>query len=102
MRRLLPILRAEKVDLYACGHDHHLELVGGKPLMLVSGAGSRPIPAVAIRPSTLYPNDPKRALGFAVVELTATSMTISFHAADGKQLWSAAAATKAAASRRTP
>jgi len=87
MRRLLPVLRAEKVDLYACGHDHHLELVGSRPLMLISGAGSQPIPAVAIRLSTLYPKDARRMLGFAVLELTATSMTISFHGADGKELW---------------
>jgi 3',5'-cyclic AMP phosphodiesterase CpdA len=84
MARLLPVLRTSKVDLYICGHDHHLELVAGRPRMLVSGAGSDPIPPVALHPSTLYPADAKRQGGFAVVELTATQMTITFYGMDGR------------------
>src|ERR1051325_5052974 len=82
--RPLPVLRTSKVDLYICGHDHHLELVAGRPRMLVSGAGSDPIPPVALHPSTLYPADAKRQGGFAVVELTATQMTITFYGMDGR------------------
>ncbi|HEV7923669.1 MAG TPA: metallophosphoesterase [Thermoanaerobaculia bacterium] len=86
MARLLPALRRSRVDLYICGHDHHLELVAGRPRMLVSGAGSDPIPPMALHPSTLYPADAKRVGGFAVLELTATRMTITFYGMDGKPL----------------
>ncbi|HMC23071.1 MAG TPA: hypothetical protein VKL19_14560 [Thermoanaerobaculia bacterium] len=47
MRALLPLLesRTQGADLYVCGHDHDLELIGdrtghARPLFLISGAGS--------------------------------------------------------------
>jgi acid phosphatase len=85
MSRLLPVLRKSNVDLYICGHDHHLELIAGRPRMLVSGAASAPIPPVALHPSTLYPADARREGGFAVVELTATRMTVVFYGMDGAE-----------------
>lgn len=85
MQRLLPFLRRERVDLYVCGHDHHLELLEGKPRMLISGAGSAPVPALALRPNTLYPPTIRKALGFAVLALDAKSMTIRFYDGDGRE-----------------
>ena len=84
MQRLLPFLRREKVDLYVCGHDHHMELLEGKPRMLISGAGSTPVPALALRPNTLYPSTIRKALGFAVLALDPKSMTIRFYEGDGR------------------
>lgn len=84
LQRLVPFLRREKVDLWVCGHDHHLELVDGKPRMLISGAGSQPVPALALHPSTLYPSTIRRTLGFAVLALDAKSMTIRFYDGDGR------------------
>jgi hypothetical protein len=83
MQRLLPIMRREHVDLYICGHDHHLELLAGKPLLLISGAGSEPIAALALHPSTLYPSSIRRQLGFAVLELGARTLSIRFYDGHG-------------------
>jgi tartrate-resistant acid phosphatase type 5 len=86
MLSLIDPLRAAKVDLYMCGHDHHLELLDTNPRMLVSGAGSAPIPPVARRQKTLWPSEMMRTIGFAVVELTQSTMTIRFYDANGDAL----------------
>jgi 3',5'-cyclic AMP phosphodiesterase CpdA len=86
MLTLLDPMRAANVDLYVCGHDHHLELVDTRPRMLVSGAGSQPIPAIARRPKTLFPDEPMRTIGFAVLELTEKTMSIRFYDANGDPL----------------
>ncbi len=83
MQRLLPFMRREHVDLYICGHDHHLELLAGRPLLLISGAGSEPIAALALHPSTLYPSSIRRQLGFAVLEANAKSLSIRFYDGNG-------------------
>jgi hypothetical protein len=85
MQRLLAPMRASHVDLYVCGHDHHMELLSGKPRILLSGAGSEPVPALALRINTLYPHTVRRALGFAVLEITPRSLTIRFFDGEGKQ-----------------
>jgi tartrate-resistant acid phosphatase type 5 len=82
MQRLIPVMRREHVDLYICGHDHHLELLAGRPLLLISGAGSEPIAALALRPSTLYPDSIHRQLGFAVLEISDKALSIRFY--DGR------------------
>jgi tartrate-resistant acid phosphatase type 5 len=84
MRQLIAPMRKAKVDLYLCGHDHHLELLRTKPLMLVSGAGSEPIIPVMRHGSTLFPDQTSAYRGFAVVELTPKQMAIRFYDADGK------------------
>jgi tartrate-resistant acid phosphatase type 5 len=84
MKRLLPVMRRAKVDLYLCGHDHHLELLRGNPLMLVSGAGSEPVVPVMRHRSTMFPDQATAYRGFAVVELTVNMMTIRFYDAEGK------------------
>jgi tartrate-resistant acid phosphatase type 5 len=92
---LLPLLRAEKTDLYICGHDHDLELLGnlhhaGDPLFLVSGAGSgldemkaRKPAALAIEPPTLWPPRVAAAYGFALLEIDRDELAITFYDAAG-------------------
>lgn len=84
MKALLPLLREAKTDLYISGHDHHLELLRGSPLMLVSGAGSSPVVPVLRHGSTMFPPHTAKYRGFAVVELRASEMRIRFFDADAK------------------
>lgn len=81
MRKLLPVLRKEHVDLYICGHDHHQELVGGKPMFLISGAGSEPVPLLVLHSASLFPtNVPFREpIGFTLLEITKDSLAIKFY-----------------------
>lgn len=85
MRELIPVLRETKADFYICGHDHHMELLRGKMLHLVSGAGSAPIPPIKLRTSTVFPEEIRRErIGFAVVEITARSIRVRMYGVDGK------------------
>jgi tartrate-resistant acid phosphatase type 5 len=85
MRGLVPALRETHAHLYVCGHDHHLELLRGRMLHLVSGAGSKPIPPVKLRMSTVFPPEIRRErIGFAVVELDAKRIRVRFYDAKGK------------------
>jgi predicted phosphodiesterase len=99
VRQLLPLLRRDHVDLYICGHDHDMELLGelqrgpnSDPLFLVSGAGSgtdemRPRRVTVKEPPTIYPQFPmKTAMGFAVVEIDATHLTVTFFDHTGKEI----------------
>ncbi|HSY52549.1 MAG TPA: metallophosphoesterase [Thermoanaerobaculia bacterium] len=83
MLTLEPLMKRAKVDLYICGHDHHLELIDGQPRLLISGAGSDPVPPLIPHAKTLYPSDATRQLGFAVVELEVHTMTIRFYDGEG-------------------
>jgi hypothetical protein len=86
MRDLIPAVRSEGVDLYICGHDHHLELIRGRMAFLVSGAGSEPIRAVKLRLRTVFPPDisHRERIGFAVLEITKSRMRVRFYGSDGK------------------
>jgi len=85
MRALIPAVRKARLDAYFCGHDHHLELIRGRMLLLVSGAGSEPIPPVKLRATTVYPTEISRErIGFAVVEIDAHRMRVRFYDADGR------------------
>jgi len=86
MVTLDPLMRHAKVDLYICGHDHHLELIDGQPRLLISGAGSDPVPPLVPHKRTLYPSEATRQLGFATVELDAHSMAIRFFDGDGNAI----------------
>jgi acid phosphatase len=81
MRALLPILRAAHVDLYISGHDHHQELIDGKPKFLISGAGSEAVPPIILRGATLFPtNAPFREpIGFTLLEITRDEIAITFY-----------------------
>lgn len=87
LRRLLPIFREVKADLYICGHDHHQELIEGNPRFLISGAGSEPVPPIILRNATLFPtNVPFREpIGFTLLEITSDSMSITFYDEHGRK-----------------
>jgi len=84
MLALEPLMRREHVDLYLAGHDHHLELIDAKPRMLISGAGSDPVPPILLHAQTIFPPDAERWRGFAVVTLDSALMTVQFFDAAGK------------------
>ena len=88
MRALLPVLRQEKVDAYIDGHDHHEELLNlSPPLILVSGAGSDPVPMVTVRAQTVWPKEThfREPIAFAAMEITKDALTIEFINAKGKR-----------------
>lgn len=85
MRGLIPALRETRAHLYICGHDHHLELLRGRMLHLVSGAGSEPIPPIKLRLSTVFPPEIRREpIGFAVVEMDEKRIRVRFYDAKGR------------------
>jgi acid phosphatase len=85
MRTLIPALREARVDLFIAGHDHHVELIRGRMLHLISGAGSSPIPPIKLRATTIFPDQIRlERIGFAVVELTAKTIRVRFYNATGK------------------
>ncbi len=95
MRALLPMLRSREngADLYICGHDHDLELIGDRtghvrPLFLISGAGSG-LDTMKRRagsePPTLFPSPFETFLGFAVLDVNLTALTITFYDKSGMQ-----------------
>jgi tartrate-resistant acid phosphatase type 5 len=86
MIELLKPMSKARVDLYLCGHDHHLEMLDTRPRIVVSGAGSEPVPPIARRLKTVWPDDPMRTIGFAVIELTAEKMTVRFYDFNGNPL----------------
>jgi acid phosphatase len=85
MRTLIPALRETGTDLYICGHDHHVELIMGRMLHLVSGAGSSPIPPVKLRARTVFPEEIRmERIGFAVLELSAKRIRVRMYDGNGK------------------
>jgi len=85
MRTLIPALRASRADMYICGHDHHVELLRGRMIHLVSGAGSDPIPPVKLRTSTIFPDQIRlERIGFAVVEITNRAIRVRMYDGKGK------------------
>jgi tartrate-resistant acid phosphatase type 5 len=87
MRALLPALDARNgADLYICGHDHDLELIGSvsgaRPWFLISGAGSANDvmkPRYGPEPPTIFPVPLRTFLGFAVVDITPARLSITFY-----------------------
>ena len=89
MRGLLPVLRDDKVDLYIDGHDHHEELLDlNRPLIIVSGAGSDPVPMITVRTQTVWPKETHfhEPIAFAALEITKDALTIEFINAKGKRI----------------
>lgn len=82
---LKPILEANNVTAYFCGHDHHLELI--KPEngvhYIVSGAGGK-------RRDVTWRKNTKFAstnFGFVSVEASATYFAVAFHARFGNVIY---------------
>ena len=85
MRELIPVLRETNADVYICGHDHHMELLRGRMLHLVSGAGSSPIRPVKLRTTTVFPEAIGRErIGFAIVEITKQAIRVRMYDAKGR------------------
>lgn len=86
MRELIPTLRETNVDFYICGHDHHMELLRGRMLHLVSGAGSSPVPPIKLRTTTVFPEEilSRERIGFAVVEITQRTIRVRMYDAKGR------------------
>jgi tartrate-resistant acid phosphatase type 5 len=85
MRELIPVLHETHASLYICGHDHHLELLRGRMLLLVSGAGSEPVSPIKLRMSTVFPSEISRErIGFAVVEISERAIRVRFYDAKGR------------------
>jgi acid phosphatase len=85
MRELAPAMHREGVDLYICGHDHHVELIRGTMRYLISGAGSDPIPPIRLHTRTLFPSEIARErIGFAVIEISAQELAVRFYDARGE------------------
>lgn len=80
VRQLVEPLRAQRVDLYIGGHEHHQELLRWKPNILVSGAGSQPIVPITLRRQTVWPKSIQREpIGFALLEITRPEMRVQFY-----------------------
>lgn len=85
MRKMIPALRAARADMYVCGHDHHVELLRGRMVHLVSGAGSKPIPPIKLRTSTIFPDQIRmERIGFAVVEISERAIRVRMYDGNGK------------------
>ena len=95
MRALLPLLRnrVTGADLYVCGHDHDLELIGdssghARPLFLLSGAGSG-LDQMKLReagePPTLFPWPLNAFFGFAVLDIDRGTLAITFYDKSGNE-----------------
>jgi len=85
MRGLIPLMRTIHADVYLCGHDHHLELIRGRMLLLISGAGSDPIPPIKLRLHTVFPHEIRpEHIGFAILEITAKKIRVRIYDANGK------------------
>jgi hypothetical protein len=88
---ILEVLKQQNVDLYMCGHDHDAELIGhlhhkrGEPLFLVAGHGAHSDlmkkRTRADEPPTIFPAEfpPKPLVGFALLEVTAKKLSITFY-----------------------
>lgn len=80
-RRIQGLLETHRVDLYAAGHDHHLELVSrdGSFPQVISGSGSAPRSATW-RDDTLFAScEP----GFVWLQIEADRLLVHFQTAAG-------------------
>ena len=85
MRTLIPALRESAVDFFIAGHDHHVEVIRGKMLHLISGAGSKPIPPIKLRTTTIFPDQIRlERVGFAVVEIAQRAIRVRIYDANGR------------------
>jgi hypothetical protein len=85
MRELIPSLRESRADVYIAGHDHHVELIRGRMLHLISGAGSEPVPPVKLRLRTVFPQEiGVERIAFAVLEINARAIRVRFFDANAR------------------
>ena len=94
---LLPLLIRNRVNLYACGHDHDAELIGslkrtaGEPLFLVSGNGAASTPMEQrtdpAEPPTIFPASfpPPPFVGFTLLQVERHKIEITFYDGSGQK-----------------
>lgn len=90
-KQLLPILEANKVDLYVNGHSHCLEDIKSKTSsmhFLTSGAGSKAWGGVSSNANKDGLNFYYAGQGFMSVQITATFVKAVFYDIDGNSLHS--------------
>ncbi|MBK5259335.1 MAG: metallophosphoesterase [Thermoanaerobaculia bacterium] len=87
------LLTEANADLYVCGHQHQLELIvppDDAPVMLISGASSRPKPTEQLSRRDEYSKFvsgfPRRGGGFAVLEVSRTWFRVTFYDRSGKAI----------------
>jgi predicted MPP superfamily phosphohydrolase len=91
MARLAPVLEESRVDLYLSAHQHHAELFKppeGNTTHVISGlAGPRPKRAGRLHPpqegTHFVATVARQSHAFAILEIDAESIRISFHDAGG-------------------
>jgi hypothetical protein len=89
IKRLLPILEENRVDLYLCGHEHlfqHLKRAGNVHFFVngAAGGGARSVEKQGYE-GLLFVAEKKQ--GFTVLEADASSLTVRFIGEDGEQLY---------------
>jgi len=89
IRRLLPILEENHVDLYLCGHEHliqHLRRAGSVHFFVngAGGGGARSVRKPGYE-GLLFSAEEKQ--GFTVLEADGSSLTVRFIGEDGGQLY---------------
>jgi tartrate-resistant acid phosphatase type 5 len=89
IKRLLPILEANHVDLYLCGHEHlfqHLKPEGGVQFF-VNGAAGGEGRSVRQQAYGRVLSAAEKKQGFTVLEADGTGLTVRFFGEDGEQLY---------------
>ena len=89
IKRLLPILEENHVDLYLCGHEHlfqHLKREGGVHFFVnaAAGGGARSVEQQAYD-GLLFVAENQQ--GFTVLEADGSSLRVRFIGEDGRQLY---------------
>ncbi|MBF8271432.1 MAG: acid phosphatase [Magnetococcales bacterium] len=87
LTRLLPVLQAERVDVYLCGHDHDLELLQppGEPLQIVSGAGGQKL--YSMEKKSPWSKFFAKSFGFVRIEATAATLAVTLFNDGGEVIY---------------
>ncbi len=87
------LLTEAGADLFVCGHQHQLELIvppDDAPVMLISGASSRPKPTEQLSRRDEYSKFvsgfPRRGAGITVLEVSRTWFRVIFYDRSGKAI----------------
>ena len=87
IRELGGVMRDLHVSLVLSGHDHHEELLGWDPPVLITGAGSDPQPLASLRADTIWPKAVRsEPIAFSIVEVRPQSIRVRFYDSHGKGL----------------
>ncbi|MBF0419224.1 MAG: metallophosphoesterase [Magnetococcales bacterium] len=87
LNELLPILQAEKIDVYFCGHDHDLEMIAppGEPVQIISGAGGADL--YALREKNPWSQFFAKRFGFVQMVVSEQKLDVTFFEDQGNVLY---------------